>query len=67
MVSNAFRKMMGDRHQNSDGFTYVYGAIKDGSTARPATASTKKSIRSDKRKVRNQELRQIEKDSYERR
>lgn len=64
MVSNAFRKMMGDRRQNSDGFTYVYGSIKDGSSVRPATASTKKSIRSDKRKVKNQELKQIEKDLY---
>lgn len=60
--TNAFKKMMGDRRNDSDGFTYVYGAVKDGSTCRPATAATKKAIRADKRKVRNEEMRQLKKD-----
>lgn len=62
MKTPEFKKMIGDRKQNSDGFTYVYGCIKDGSSTRPATASTKKSIRADKRKVKRAELKRIKKD-----
>lgn len=56
MITPEFRKMMGHRMMNSDGFTYVYGRVKDGSSVRPATASTKRAIRADKRGVRRREL-----------
>jgi hypothetical protein len=48
-----FKKMIGRRMKDADGFTYVYGAVKDGSSVRPATAATKKAVRADKRKVKN--------------
>jgi hypothetical protein len=57
-----FRKMMGVRHMNSDGFTYVCGASKDGSSVRSATAATRRCIRNDKRSVRSQEMRQVFRD-----
>ena len=50
-----FRKMMGIRRMNSDGFTYVYGAVKDGSSVRPATRATRQSIRADKRGIKQDE------------
>ncbi len=53
---------MGDRHMDSDGFTYIYGAIKDGSSNRPATARTRQRVRNDKRAVKARELRQVFKD-----
>lgn len=55
--SPEFRSMLSRRKMDSDGFTYVYGAVKDGSSVRPATAATKRAIRSDKRGVRNREMR----------
>jgi hypothetical protein len=59
MRTPEFKKMIGHRMQDSDGFTYVYGRVKDGSSVRPATASTKKSIRADKRSVKNKELKRM--------
>lgn len=58
-----FKRMMGDRKMNSDGFTYVYGATKDGSSVRPASDSTKRSIRNDKRGVKAKEMKRIKKES----
>lgn len=63
MKTKEFKRMMGRRKMDSDGFTYVYGAVKDCSSVRPATASTKRSVRADKRRVRNQELRRMLKES----
>jgi hypothetical protein len=62
MKTNEFRKMMGDRHMDSDGFTYIYGAIKNGSSNRAATARTRQRVRNDKRAVKACELRQVFKD-----
>ncbi len=59
MKTPEFKKMMGGRRMDSDGFTYIYGAIKDGSSVRPATASTKKQIRSDKRSVKAKEMKRM--------
>jgi hypothetical protein len=48
-----FKKMIGHRMVDSDGFTYVYGAAKDGSTNRSSNRpSTKRSIRAHKRGVK---------------
>lgn len=55
-TSPEFRKMIGQRLADSDGFTYVYGRVKDGSTVRPASATTKRLARADKRKVRTREI-----------
>jgi hypothetical protein len=57
--SHFWKKMMGGRFEDSDGFTYVYGAVKDGSTVRPASATTRRCVRNDKRSVRSRELRDI--------
>lgn len=61
------KKMMGDRKINSDGFTYVYGAVRDGSATgkTPQRASVKRSIRSDKRGVKNKELKRINKEELD--
>lgn len=59
MKTPEFKKMMGHRHMDSDGFTYVYGAVKDGSTVRPATANTKRARRNDKRSVKAKELKRM--------
>jgi hypothetical protein len=59
MSTPEFKKMIGHRMQDSDGFTYVYGRVKDGSSVRPASAATKKCIRADKRSVRNKELKRM--------
>ena len=53
------KKMIGERRKNSDGFTYVYGAVKDGSKVNHSSnrLGVKKAIRSHKRGVRAKELR----------
>jgi hypothetical protein len=51
-----FKKMIGIRKRNSDGFSYVYGSVKDGSTVRPASALTKRQIRDDKRSVKSKTM-----------
>lgn len=58
------KKMMGDRRMNSDGFTYVYGSVRDGSASGKTAqrASVKRSIRADKRGVKNKELKRINKE-----
>jgi len=59
MKTPEFKKMIGWRKMDSDGFTYVYGCIKDGSSVKPANATTKRCIRADKRSVRNKELKRM--------
>lgn len=54
-----FKKMMGHRMMDSDGFTYVYGAVKDGSTTRPSNATTKRCVRNDKRSTKAKALKRI--------
>lgn len=53
------KQMIGNRKQDSDGFTYVYGCVKDGSSVRSCSAATKRSIRADKRRVRQLELKRM--------
>jgi hypothetical protein len=59
-----FKKMMGHREMDSDGFTYVYGAIKDGSKVNHTgnRASVKRQRRNDKRSVKQKALKRIEND-----
>jgi len=59
MKDPEFKKMMGIRKQNSDGFTYVSGAVKDGSTTRPASNLTKRLRRDDKRSVKAKAMNRI--------
>jgi hypothetical protein len=61
MKDPEFKKMMGNRKRDDDGFTYIYGAIKDGSkTNRSANrASVKREIRNDKRSVKAKTLKRI--------
>ena len=47
---------------DSDGFTYVYGRVKDNSSVRPATASTKRAVRHDKRGAKQKALKRIYKE-----
>ncbi len=55
-----FRKMMGGRMMDSDGFTYVYGKAKGGcGDAPPANDRVKRCIRHDKRSVKAKELRRV--------
>jgi len=60
-----FKKMIGDRMLDNGGFTYVYGAVKDGSSVRPATASTKRRKRNDKRSVKQAVLKRIFREELE--
>lgn len=60
-----FKKMMGGRMMDSDGFTYNYGKAKGGYESNPATDSVKRCIRHDKRSVKNRELRRIFKEYNE--
>ena len=62
MKDPEFKKMIGVRMLSRDGFTYVYGKVKDGSTVRPATALTKRLIRDDKRSVKAKTMKRILKD-----
>jgi hypothetical protein len=55
--SPEFRRMIGDRKKDSDGFTYVYGCVKMGGSVRPATARCKARRRNDKRSIKAQEIR----------
>ena len=61
MKDPEFKKLMGHRRMDNDGFTYVYGAVKDGSrTNRSANrASTKREIRNDKRSVKAKTLKRV--------
>lgn len=54
-MNEAFKKMMGERQRNSDGFTYDYGRfIYYGNSNRDKTR-IKRSLRNDKRRVKNDE------------
>jgi hypothetical protein len=61
MKDPEFKKMMGHRAQDNDGFTYVYGAIKDGSRTNRSSnrASIKRQIRNDKRSTKAAALKRI--------
>lgn len=61
MKTPEFKRMMGERFLNDDGFTYVYGAIKHCSETNRSSnrASVKRAIRNDKRSVRQKELKRI--------
>ena len=61
MKDPEFKKMMGYRKQNSDGFTYVYGAVKDGSPVNHSSnrVGVKSQIRNDNRSVKGKVLRRI--------
>lgn len=62
MKSPEFKKMMGEREKDSDGFTYSYGRFKFNRSAKP-TKTRDRCIRNDKRSVKAAELKQIEKDN----
>lgn len=63
MKTKEFKKMIGRRKLESDGFTPPYGCIQDGSSHRSGNrVSVKRDRRALKRRVRNQELRQVERD-----
>lgn len=57
-----WKKMMGDRMINNDGFTYVYGRAKGGFKRRVSTATIDRCRREDKRKVKAAELRELKQD-----
>lgn len=61
-----FKKMMGHREMNADGFTYVYGAIKDGSKVNHTSnrASVKRAKRNDKRSVKQKALQRIMNEAF---
>ena len=61
MKDPEFKKLMGQRQMDNDGFTYVYGAVKDGSKTNRSSnrASTKREIRNDKRSVKAKALKRI--------
>jgi hypothetical protein len=61
MKDPEFKKMMGNRKKDNDGFTYVYGAIKDGSKTNRSSnrAGVKSEIRNDKRSVKAKILKRI--------
>jgi hypothetical protein len=62
MKEPEFKKMIGDRMKDSDGFTYPYGAAKDGPTKKSRSQSIRSQIRSDKRKVKAQINRRLAKE-----
>lgn len=64
MKDPEFKHMMRHRFMNSDGFTYVYGAIKDGSSVKLANATTKRCIRNDKRSVKNKVMKRLMNEYY---
>lgn len=55
--SIAWKKMMGERAQNDDGFTYIYGRAKGGFRGCVSRASIRRMVRADKRAVRAAEMR----------
>ena len=58
MTTPEFRKMIGRRMRDNDGFTYVYGKAKGGYTQR-STAATKRCIRADKRGTKREETKRM--------
>lgn len=54
-----FKKMMGERMINSDGFTYGYGRANEYSTTYRHKETTERCRRNDKRSVKQKELRRI--------
>lgn len=65
--SPEFKKMMGHRQQDDDGFTYRYGRHRNGYnvSAKRDIDSIGKQVRSDKRSVRAAETRRINRELVE--
>ncbi len=63
--SPEFKKMMGIRMINSDGFTYGYGKANDYSTTYRHKETTKRCLRNDKRSVKTKENKRIFKEEFE--
>lgn len=61
--SPEFKRMMGHRQADNDGFTYYYGKYNNYETGR--SENTKRQIRNDKRSVRAKEDRRILKEILE--
>lgn len=65
MKDQEFKKMIGHRMNDSDGFTYPYGAAKHGEkTKKSRSASIKRQIRNDKRSVKQQIDKRIKQDEF---
>jgi hypothetical protein len=59
-----FKKMIGNRMNNDDGFTYVYGKAKGGYNRKSrATKANRISVRNDKRSVKAKALKREFKDN----
>ena len=66
MKDPEFKKMIGQRKSNDDGFTYIYGCCKGGySRHSRATKANKIYVRNDKRAVKAKALRRILKEEAE--
>ena len=57
-----FRDMMGDRADDCDGFTYLYGKYKDGRHAARNKKSLRASVRNDKRSIKQKAWHRIRKE-----
>lgn len=58
--TTSWKKMIGERRNNSDGFTYVYGVAKGGYKSSLSKNTIKKCIRNDKRRVRREEIKETD-------
>lgn len=56
MVSPEFKKMLGGREMDSDGFTYDYGKYNNYSCRARDKTRIKRCVRNDKRSVKQQEI-----------
>jgi hypothetical protein len=60
MKTPEFKKMIGERKKNSDGFTYEYGCAKGGYKSRARHKNAiKRGKRKDKRSVKAKELKRM--------
>lgn len=60
-----FKRMIGNRESNSDGFTYNYGKFKPDNKGHGMNLSTKRSLRRDKKHVRNIHTKELHKEINE--
>jgi len=60
-----FKKMLGDRKRNDDGFTYGYGKTNEYSTTYRHNESKARCRRNDKRSVKQKEDRRIQKELFD--
>lgn len=64
-MSPEFKKMLGDRENNDDGFTYRYGKHRNGYTKRPRhNNGIARGKRNDKRSARAAEGRRLESEAF---